>query len=654
MKYSKILGAFVLLSLAALFVPESHRVIACSGSSGSVCTVTTTTCLKSMVMAKSTPGVVLLPPLTQVMFNVPINLFVIANPPAPGCGPCMMPVTPTSAKIEIELVSLSLQSVAATTISTANATMGLPVASPAGSFNSYMVPMTVPAGTATGLYQAMAKATVNWSDGSSISQSGNTVVCLVDPAPGNPGVPRLDVQLLSPASPRLAGGDQHRATYRITNNDPVNSVTLTAFATGKQISVRPQGQSERQGVFAISNPFGDDFPIAFGPAPCLPLPGHPFTQPEIMMPIPPIAPNSFFDVFVDIRSYGMCASGSCAESTLRVQGNFADNTNAFGCAAMHLYVDSSQPTTTCLPRTDDCNGNGIPDALDIAQSTAPDQNYNAVIDQCEAGNAPIIPNPGQINPPTVSPGQPISVMVIALPDFGMPTTHVITSVLANGNSLSSGDAIHWQGTIPADTRPGPQTVYFLAKENNGAIATHIGFYNVQPAPLMPTAAVSRKAHPGAGTFAINLPLSGSPGVECRSGGTGHTIVVTFNNPVVSGNAAVTTGTGTVAGAPLFSGISNTMTVNLAGVPDVQMITLTLSNVMDSFGQTLPSVAVNMNVLAGDTNGNKTVNASDVSQTKTQVGMAVNASNFRQDVNVNGSINAGDVSLVKTRVGNGLP
>ena len=475
MKYSKILNAFVLLSIGALIAPESQRLVACSGSSGSVCTVTTTTCLKSMVMAKSSPGVVLLPPMTQVTFNVPINLFLIANNPAPGCGPCTMPVSPTSARIDIELVSLSLQSVAATTISTADATMTLPTASPGGSFNNYSVPITVPAGTATGLYQAMAKATVNFSDGSSIKQSGNTVVCLVDPAPGNPSVPRLDMQLLSPASPRLAGGDQHRATYRITNNDPVNSVTLTAFATGKQVAVRPQGASEQQGVFAIANLFGDDFPIAFGPTSCLPLPGHPFTQPEIMMPIPPIAPNSFFDVFVEVRSYGMCASGSCAESTLRVQGTFADNSGAFACAGMALYVDSSQPTTTCLPRTDDCNGNDIPDALDIAQGTAQDQNYNAVIDQCEIGNAPIIPNPGQINPPMVPAGQPIQVFVTAFPDFGMPTTRVITNVWANGNPISSGDAIHWQGTIPADTRPGPQTVYFLAKENNGSIATHIAF-----------------------------------------------------------------------------------------------------------------------------------------------------------------------------------
>ena len=53
-------------------------------------------------------------------------------------------------------------------------------------------------------------------------------------------------------------------------------------------------------------------------------------------------------------------------------------------------------------------------------------------------------------------------------------------------------------------------------------------------------AVSRKTQGGAGTFDINLPLSGEPGVECRSGGGNYTEVFTFDNNVVSGSAAATT------------------------------------------------------------------------------------------------------------------
>ena len=56
------------------------------------------------------------------------------------------------------------------------------------------------------------------------------------------------------------------------------------------------------------------------------------------------------------------------------------------------------------------------------------------------------------------------------------------------------------------------------------------------------------------------------------------------------------------------------------------------------------------VLAGDTNGNKAVSASDVGQTKAQAGQPVTAANFRMDVTPNGSINASDVGLVKSQTG----
>jgi Dockerin type I domain/Galactose oxidase, central domain len=165
-------------------------------------------------------------------------------------------------------------------------------------------------------------------------------------------------------------------------------------------------------------------------------------------------------------------------------------------------------------------------------------------------------------------------------------------------------------------------------------------------------AASRKTHGGAGTFDINLPLSGEPGVECRSGGGNYTQVFTFDNNVVSGSAAVTGGTGNVSGSPVFSG--HTMTVNLTGVTDVQRLTVTLTGVTDVFSQVLPSSPVSMNVLIGDVNGNKLVNATDVTLVKSQVGQAVTGSNFREDVNADGSLTSTDVALTKSHVGDGLP
>jgi len=171
-------------------------------------------------------------------------------------------------------------------------------------------------------------------------------------------------------------------------------------------------------------------------------------------------------------------------------------------------------------------------------------------------------------------------------------------------------------------------------------------------PVQIADAVSRKTHGTAGTFDVELPLSGSAGVECRNGGGNHTFVFSFNNNVVSGSAAVTSGIGMVSGSPTFS--NNTMTVNLTGVADVQQITVTLSSVTDCFGSVLPDTSVNAVMLVGDTSGNRAVNATDVAQVKSQVGSPVTSSNFREDVTVNGVIGASDVGLVKSDVGHSVP
>ncbi len=143
--------------------------------------------------------------------------------------------------------------------------------------------------------------------------------------------------------------------------------------------------------------------------------------------------------------------------------------------------------------------------------------------------------------------------------------------------------------------------------------------------LQLTSAASRKTHAAAGDFDLNLPLSGTPAVECRSSGGNHTMVFTFTNNVVSGNASVTAGAGTVMGSPAFSG--KTMTVNLSGVADAQTIAVTLSGVTDTLAHVLPATAVSMSLLPGDTSADGTVNSADISQTKSQSGQIVGCGQF---------------------------
>jgi photosystem II stability/assembly factor-like uncharacterized protein len=192
-------------------------------------------------------------------------------------------------------------------------------------------------------------------------------------------------------------------------------------------------------------------------------------------------------------------------------------------------------------------------------------------------------------------------------------------------------------------------IYSNASNAGGAI------YRRGPAPgaMQLVSAVSRKTHGTAGTFDIALPFTGAPGVEPRRNANGdHTIVFTFSNDVVSGNAAVTDGVGNVSGTPTFSG--NTMTVALTGVPSAGRVTVTVSGVTDRFAQTMPSTDLTMKALFGDTDGNSTVSASDLGRVKSEASRAVTATNFRADVTADGSVSASDIGVVKSMAGTTVP
>ena len=192
--------------------------------------------------------------------------------------------------------------------------------------------------------------------------------------------------------------------------------------------------------------------------------------------------------------------------------------------------------------------------------------------------------------------------------------------------------------------------YYLTTQTGTAQTLTLRFPGVQ---LLSVA--SRKSHGGAGDFDLNLPFSAPLAVECRSGGASgdYTMVFTFATDLSSvGSASVTAGTGTISSSAIGSD-AHQYVVNLTGVTNAQLITVTLSDVTDSQGNSSNAVSASMGVLLADTTGNGSVNSSDISQTKSQSGQAVSASNFRQDVTVNGSINSSDISLVKSQSGTAL-
>ena len=158
-------------------------------------------------------------------------------------------------------------------------------------------------------------------------------------------------------------------------------------------------------------------------------------------------------------------------------------------------------------------------------------------------------------------------------------------------------------------------------------------------------AVSRVTHSGGcGTFDITLP-----GVECRSTGGNYTVVITFSGNETVTSAAVTchnpgTGTGTT-GAVGGSG-TPVITIPLTGVSNAQTLTVHIAGTTN--------VDIPFTLLIGDTNGNGSVNAADIAQTKGRSGQTVTAANFRSDVNANCSINAVDIAAVKGASGTSAP
>jgi uncharacterized repeat protein (TIGR03803 family) len=171
-----------------------------------------------------------------------------------------------------------------------------------------------------------------------------------------------------------------------------------------------------------------------------------------------------------------------------------------------------------------------------------------------------------------------------------------------------------------------------------------------PNPLALLSAASVK-----GGFAIDLPLTGTPGIEDRCAKKGaDSITMTFSNELAS-VGGVTSSCGKVISASIDSANPHQFIVNLKGLMcDAEDITFTLTNVQDDQSNTLISASVTMALLMSDVDGDGSVTQADVKLVKAHLGQATDATNFRDDVNVDGVINQLDVTAVRRRIGTSLP
>src|SRR4029077_1991616 len=108
--------------------------------------------------------------------------------------------------------------------------------------------------------------------------------------------------------------------------------------------------------------------------------------------------------------------------------------------------------------------------------------------------------------------------------------HVVSSTTTNSCGTYSNTASFTAGNDGSDSASDSETVV---------------------CPVQLSSVVSRLTHGGASDFVINMPLSGTPGIECRTSaslGTGdYTIVFTFSNTLTSvgGASASESGCGTI-------------------------------------------------------------------------------------------------------------
>jgi hypothetical protein len=201
---------------------------------------------------------------------------------------------------------------------------------------------------------------------------------------------------------------------------------------------------------------------------------------------------------------------------------------------------------------------------------------------------------------------------------------------------------------------GEYIVRLVVTDSRGKVSSNTASFIVEVEPVLGLTSIgSRKIHGDAGPFDIDLPITGTAGLECRVPGAQNTyqIVYSFNKGVTApGSATKTQGTALV-GTPTLGPGPNQVSVPLRSVTDAQHLTINLSGVQSSIGEVSNNQTARMDVLVGDVTGNGVVTNTDVGAVKASVDPAnlVNQLNFRADVTGNGFITNTDVGTVKAQV-----
>ena len=157
-------------------------------------------------------------------------------------------------------------------------------------------------------------------------------------------------------------------------------------------------------------------------------------------------------------------------------------------------------------------------------------------------------------------------------------------------------------------------------------------------------------HGPAGPLDIPLPLTGTPGLEPRSGGITQ-LVLTFDQPVQPADALPDTEVAVSPGnvtSITWSGAQ--VTANVAGLAD-GCVTITVTgweNAVTGTPQSAP-MSFTAQALLGNTNGDKVVTLSDAVLVKSRIGQPLTSATAVYDLNLSGAIDNNDVQLAKSQI-----
>lgn len=337
-----LLVLFLLLVAGAHFVGRGVA-FACRGTP-------TPTCTRTIWLGKFAPRTVVMPRRGPIRVPVGLLPFVVWST-TPPCA------QPASASLQLTLTCTPVGGGLPVVFGPQNFPVPTPT-TPGAQPLPGPVTFTIPAGslprTIPHVCTVAGTYTVTFGPGSgsgALSGTGDTEICLVTPAPGDPSLPRLQLEHLSLAGEHFARcrrGDQGILYYLVTNNDPRRAVTLDLTSDGRQTAILPDGFTAATAYAGMAHAisatgvgediFPTDFADTLGPFELLPE-GDPHIPPPPLgraLVLPPLGGTI---VALKVRSYGMCANGSCNERALKVTGTFADGRPALGCAGTAFLVD---------------------------------------------------------------------------------------------------------------------------------------------------------------------------------------------------------------------------------------------------------------------------------------------------------------------------